>query len=275
LFLARALVPRGFRIVLVTDAFCTNALQAGLEMAGLAGQVPLITLPDFAHSQDMGPTEYWNEFYRQTGPLTHLLAVERVGPNYTVASLLAQGEEDDQVKRQEDFEREVPADQRDRCFSMRGRDITANMSPAHWLLEAAKQMQPGIVTIGIGDGGNELGMGKIPWNVIRRNIPRGGLVACRVPVDHLIVCGISNWGAYGLAAGVIVDPTLRVRSSGECGLQSELFDIEREREFLQEMVRKGPLVDGVSGLQQATVDGLEFARYAEALTKLARIGHVH
>ena len=45
-------------------------------------------------------------------------------------------------------------------------------------------------------------MGKIPWDVIRRNIPRGGLVACRVPADHLIVCGISNWGAYGLAAGV-------------------------------------------------------------------------
>src|SRR5260370_17073462 len=44
--------------------------------------------------------------------------------------------------------------------------------------------------------------GKIPWSVIRRNIPNGGLVACRVPTDHLIVCGVSNWGAYGLAAGV-------------------------------------------------------------------------
>ena len=44
-------------------------------------------------------------------------------------------------------------------------------------------------------------MGKIPWEVIRRNIPGGGLVACRVPTDHLIVCGVSNWGAYGLAAG--------------------------------------------------------------------------
>ena len=45
-------------------------------------------------------------------------------------------------------------------------------------------------------------MGKMSWDVIRRNIPNGGLVACRVPADQLIVCGVSNWGAYGLAAGV-------------------------------------------------------------------------
>ena len=45
-------------------------------------------------------------------------------------------------------------------------------------------------------------MGKIPWDVIRRNVPNGGLIACRVPTDHLIVAGVSNWGAYALAAGV-------------------------------------------------------------------------
>jgi hypothetical protein len=65
-------------------------------------------------------------------------------------------------------------------------------------------MFPGSGSLGIGDGGNEIGMGKIRWEIIRRNIPRGGLVACRVPVDHLIVCGVSNWGAYGLAAGVLL-----------------------------------------------------------------------
>jgi D-glutamate cyclase len=267
LFLARDLLPLGMRVVLVTDGFCTAALQAGLEMAGIARQVPLIRLPEFARSQDMGLEAYWDNFRQHSGSLTHLLTVERVGPNHTAASMLAEEDQDadekDQAKSREDFEREVPEDQRDRCFSMRGRDITAHMSPAHWLLEAAARQQPPIVTIGIGDGGNELGMGKIPWNVIRRNIPRGGLVACRVPVDHLIVSGISNWGAYGLAAGV--------RILMETAIDPELFNVEREQALLQEMVLKGPLVDGVSGLQQATVDGLEFARYAQVLRDLAKI----
>ena len=33
------------------------------------------------------------------------------------------------------------------------------------------------MTIGIGDGGNEIGMGKITLDVIHHNIPRGGLIA--------------------------------------------------------------------------------------------------
>src|SRR5438105_2708064 len=54
LFLARALVPLGFRVVLATDDFCTAALQVGLEAAGLGQHVPVITLPDFARSHAMG-----------------------------------------------------------------------------------------------------------------------------------------------------------------------------------------------------------------------------
>jgi hypothetical protein len=117
-----------------------------------------------------------------------------------------------------------------------------------------------LTTIGIGDGGNEIGMGKISWDVIRRNIPGGAKIACRVPTDHLIVAGVSNWGAYGLAAGVYA---LRGRP-----LPAELCDIERERQLLQIMVERGPLVDGVTGQQTATVDGLPFERYAAPLSRL-------
>jgi hypothetical protein len=145
---------------------------------------------------------------------------------------------------------------------MRGLDITAQTAPAHLLFEAVKAHAPAVTTIGIGDGGNEIGMGKIPWDVIRRNIPRGGLVACRVPTDHLIVCGVSNWGAYGLAAGVRL---LRGAAPGD------LFDVERERALLERMVEGGPLVDGVTGKPTATVDGLTFERYAEPLRRLAEL----
>jgi hypothetical protein len=262
LFLARALVPLGFRIHLVTDAFCTAALQAGVAECGLDKQVQIITLPSFAVSQKITPEAYWEAFARRTGPLTHLLALERVGPNHTLASLQTQHGGEAVGESYLDFLQEVPEEQQDRCFTMRGRDITASMSPAHWLFEAARQ-QPGLVTVGIGDGGNEIGMGKIAWEIIHHNIPRGGLVACRVPTDHLIVCGISNWGAYGLAAGI--------RALRGVSHDASLFDVQRELQLLQIMVQRGPLVDGVTGLPTATVDGLHFDRYAEVLRKLAGI----
>ena len=146
---------------------------------------------------------------------------------------------------------------------MRGRDITAQMAPAHWLFEVASRRVPPIITIGIGDGGNEIGMGKIPWEVIRHNIPNGGLIACRVPTDYLIVCGISNWGAYGLAAGV--------RLLRHAPHDAELFSSARERELLRVMVEAGPLVDGVAGKPSVSVDGLAFERYAQALEGIGGI----
>src|SRR5438876_4830385 len=57
-FLARALVSLGIRVVLVSDAFCTRALQAGLAACGLTERVPLITLPSHAVSMDIGPERY-------------------------------------------------------------------------------------------------------------------------------------------------------------------------------------------------------------------------
>jgi hypothetical protein len=146
---------------------------------------------------------------------------------------------------------------------MRGRDITANMSPAHLLFEAAANVKLPVATIGIGDGGNEIGMGKIPWDVIRRNIPNGELVACRVPTEQLIVCGVSNWGAYGLAVGTAV-----MRGQKR---QPEFFDPERERELLRIMVEKGPLVDGVTAQPTVSVDGLTFEQYVEPLVQMGKL----
>jgi hypothetical protein len=255
LFLARALTPLGIRVVLASDLFCVPALRAGLAACGLESAVPVVTLPTrVAGSLDeiMGLTPH--------ARLTHLLALERVGPSHTPASLRAQPGGFAFV---EEFLREVPAHHHDRCHTMRGRDITELMSPAHLLFEVATTATPRITTLGIGDGGNEIGMGTIPWDVIRRNIPNGGMIACRVPVDHLIVCGLSNWGAYGLAAGV---SCLRGQR-----LERALFDLERERELLRIMVEQGPLVDGVSGLPTVSVDGLTFERYVEPLRRLGEI----
>jgi hypothetical protein len=246
LFLARVLVRLGIPIVLVTDDFCAPALQAGFDECGLGKWLPILTLPPPSQAKQMSDDEYWQYFEERTRlrQLTHLLALERVGPSH--------------------------AD--NRCHTMRGLDITDLMSPAHRLFEFAERCEvmarflgfpPNFTTIGIGDGGNEIGMGKIPCDVIERNIPNGRLVACRIPTQHLIVCGVSNWGAYALAAGVAI---LRGKT-----LDASLFDPARERHILETMVKEGPLVDGVSGKPSATVDGLTWDQYAEVLTKILKV----
>jgi hypothetical protein len=264
LFLARALAPLGVPVLLATDAFCVPALAAGLEACGLSGTVRLVTLPAPAESAGLTAQAYWRTFLDRAAPfpqlLTHLVALERVGPSHTPASLRAQAG----PAAAEAFEREVPAAHHDRCHTMRGRDITEHMSPAHLLFEAAGRQTPGVRTIGIGDGGNEIGMGRIGWDVIRRNIPGGATVACRVATDQLLVCGVSNWGAYALAAGVRL-----LRGAAPA---PGLFDVERERELLEVMVERGPLVDGVSGRPTVSVDGLAFERYAEVLRRLGEVG---
>jgi hypothetical protein len=261
LFIARALLPLGIRVFFATDAFCTAALRVGLDACGLTDAVPLITLP-YAEPGTTQPPDYTGRFLEQVrervGTPTHLIALERAGPSHTPASIRSQM--GSTPADWQCFLDDVPACHHDGCHTMKGRDITMYMSPAQWLFEEAPKILP-IQTIGVGDGGNEIGMGKIPWRIIQRNIPGGGLVACRVPTDYLIVCGVSNWGAYGLAAGV--------RRLKGIHADAELFDVEHERELLRVMVEQGPLVDGASGQASVTVDGLSFELYAEPLRQLA------
>ena len=119
------------------------------------------------------------------------------------------------------------------------------------------------MSIAIGDGGNEIGMGKIPHETIVKNIPNGDLIHCVVPADYLIVAGVSNWGAYALAAGVFV---LRGEKP-----PADLFDPDLEKRILEIMVREGPLVDGVTGEQTATVDGLSWEEYISPFNRIREI----
>jgi hypothetical protein len=247
-FLARALVPLGINVAVAADGYCVPALRAGLRASGLAEHVHVLDL-DLDLSACL-----------RTAP-THLVALERVGPSHTPQSVAAQhGATAADLAA---FERLVAVEQWDRCYSLRGRDLTAHTMPAHRLFEQAAATRPPVRTIGIGDGGNEIGMGRIRWDTIRRNIANGALIACRVPADHLIVCGVSNWGAYALAAGV--------RLLREAPHDAALFDVDRERRLLETMVRDGPLVDGLTGHRAATVDGLDFDEYAAVLAKLGQI----
>lgn len=225
-FLTSALSALSIAVCCLAEIPCAASINAGLTAAGVPRNSIVHNVPhdDALH----GP------WVRPPGvpifPTTHVVALERAGP-------AGNG----------------------RYHTMRGRDITDLMLPAHHLFTDT----PLGITIGIGDGGNEIGMGKVPHATVVKNIPNGDLVHCRVPTDHLIVAGVSNWGAYALAAGVYV---LRGATP-----PADLFDPDRERAILEVMVRDGPLVDGVTGKQTATVDGLTWDEYAKPLVRIRDI----
>ena len=146
--------------------------------------------------------------------------------------------------------------------TMRGLDISAVHGAVHdEYVRLRERHRP--VTIGIGDGGNEIGMGSIPPTTMANNIPSAAQVRCVVPCDHLIVAGVSNWGAYALSAGLFV--------ARQQHPPAFLFDPVREHSALEIDVRLGPLVDGVTGRQEATVDGLPWDVYAAPLLRIREI----
>ena len=73
---------------------------------------------------------------------------------------------------------------------MRGEDITGIAAALDPLMRAP-------LTVAVGDGGNEIGMGAIaPYLQAKGLIP--GVSVTRA--DHLLLAEVSNWGAYGLVA---------------------------------------------------------------------------
>ena len=58
-----------------------------------------------------------------------------------------------------------------------------------------------IFSIGVGDGGNELGMGKVLDRIIR-DVSHGETIACVTAADYLITAGVSNWGGYAVAVAL-------------------------------------------------------------------------
>jgi D-glutamate cyclase len=73
--------------------------------------------------------------------------------------------------------------------------------------EAARRS--GALTLGIGDGGNEIGFGSI-FAGARSVVPRGRACGCpcgdgivaRTPARHLLVASVSNFGAYAVTAAL-------------------------------------------------------------------------
>jgi len=114
----------------------------------------------------------------------------------------------------------------------------------------------------VGDGGNEIGMGRVRARVVR-DVPNGAKIASVVRTDHLVVAGTSNWGAWGVAAHLAL-------ATGRALLHTPA----EEARLTRAMVRAGA-VDGLTGAARASVDDLPL-RLHQALLETLRglVGHL-
>jgi hypothetical protein len=269
LYLARALLSAGVEVTLISDSFGMPLLEAGCQEWHLPSAI-LQTFPTPEVSDAANPgqpsncqpsnCQSWIDRLLTSGPgrgWTHLIAIERAGPSHTAESLAAQTRTGPIPWLE--FDRLVPAESRDRCHNMRGVVIDAVTPPIHRLFETIAERRLPIRTIGIGDGGNEIGMGRVPWELLTQaiSIGPGARIACRIATDALLIAGVSNWAAYALAASTM--------ALG--GRREELvpWDIENQRALIEMLVHKAGAVDGVTRLRQATVDGLPLETYLQTL----------
>ena len=143
---------------------------------------------------------------------------------------------------------------------MRGEDISAFTTPLDELFLAGPWRR-----IAIGDGGNEIGMGSLPASLIGAHVAHGEAIACATPADHLIVAGVSNWGAYALVGALAV-----IRDDWRDSLM-EWLDATRDGAILEAMVNDGPAVDGVTRQRALTVDGMPAAVHHAKLQAIRAI----
>jgi len=141
--------------------------------------------------------------------------------------------------------------------NMRGQDMGTWTAPLERVFSAGPWR-----TIGIADGGNELGMGSLPAGLVADSVPFGQAIACMTPADHLVMAGVSHWGAYALIAASGV---LR-RAWWTAAMES--LDAARDRAIVEALVFLGPAVDGVTLTQTVTIDGLDMSKHARKLAEV-------
>ncbi|XP_028677461.1 D-glutamate cyclase, mitochondrial-like [Erpetoichthys calabaricus] len=127
---------------------------------------------------------------------------------------------------------------------------------------------PGITTTGIGDGGNELGMGKVK-EAVRKCMPNGDLIACDVAADHAIACGVSNWGGYAVACALYILNCCLVHERylrkavglprlSEKPFWTEALPVVSKEEQMMHILVKFGIRSGKTGTLGMEVDGLPF-----------------
>jgi hypothetical protein len=213
-FLARALQQLGKKVTLLTSSYNYSILVEAAAEAEARCDIQVI---------DKGSETVRFPLLLQDEELTHLVAIEQMGTaidgNY---------------------------------YNMFGTNLNHCTARFDSLFLMAREK--GIVTIGIGDGGNEIGMGNLSSMLCCR--PEFQSILCITPVHHLIIAGVSNWGAYGLIAALS-------QLSGNALLHTPAL----ERDVLEATIRGGA-IDGRTLASALTVDALPLEKHIEILEKL-------
>ncbi len=122
--------------------------------------------------------------------------------------------------------------------SMRGRFLDAMVADTDCFMKLFHG-----VSVAVGDGGNELGMGKYR-DEIARHVPHGDEIAAELSADHVLCAGVSNWWGPGLAA-------LLSYKTG----RPLLVGAETEEKALAAVLAAGG-IDGCTAKKEMTVDSL-------------------
>lgn len=229
--LARALdLGVGAKPILVSEARNLPAIVASTEAAGLAVVAPEVfdargacAMTETFTLGESGPADARALLERHKP--TAVIFVEKGGPNKHGVFHTITG-------------------------SGRSREV---MASADALADAARAS--GVLTIGIGDGGNEIGFGAIADKVAdiqtfgrKCACPCEGGIATVVETDILVVAAISNWGAYGVVAALAI----------ALGRSDVLHSTADEARMLEYCVRLGA-VDGILARPIMAVDGTSAA----------------
>jgi hypothetical protein len=142
---------------------------------------------------------------------------------------------------------------------------TVEFARVEFLIHEARRR--GVLTIGVGDMGNEIGFGLIE-ETVRQTVPYADLCQCSckqgaasaTTTDVLVPASVSNWGCYGIEAGLAI---LKGRP--------EIFhDVETERAMLRACQAAGG-VDGLTSRQILAVDGTSAEVQVAIVTLLAEL----
>ncbi|MCZ6614539.1 MAG: DUF4392 domain-containing protein [Chloroflexi bacterium] len=135
-----------------------------------------------------------------------------------------------------------------RYLNRRGNDISEYNAKLDYLISGHP------VTVGIGDGGNEIGMGSLRDQIAATAaLPSEPAVT---PVSRLVIASVSNWGVYGLIAAL-----------SQLASRNLLPSVAEEEEVIRGMVDRGA-VDGMAAQQVYRVDGFSLKENGQTLSRL-------
>jgi len=213
--LAGALEHLGKRVILITDKYSENVLYSCRNVKKL--KCPIEIIP-------MGSENVFCQRLLKKYKPTHVVAVERPGRASDGC-----------------------------CYSMRGENLSDIVPNTDILFVEAKNQ--GIITIAVGDGGNEVGMGKIE-SYVTNHVYNGKKICASFITDFLIIAGVSNWGGHALSAALSI-----------LTKDMLLHSVETEEKLLESIIEAGA-VDGCTKKRTMTVDGLSLEDNLKILNRL-------